>query len=292
MPSRKKSKGKARKAAKEAKEKESRAVVTVNQRQVRSLAMQMQQMRIKASSPNLCRHGFPLLSDVEAKIYVEFIETFMDTFISQNNVAEAFITAQEVTEERYPSMYSSKLEAVISMLLARGTQMILDGGVDNDTTGLYAMLAFFFEDFMAVEVRKTKAAPCPTKLLELKNADDHTLVSFCRKRIPCSCLDEKYNEVKSVKKMGWCCNKTCILPGRKVERSKMLSCTQCGYAKTTARLNVKRVTGRITRRTAAWLRRRRPRSMLRNHDSLLPRQQGVLSSHLHLPMHGKIYVIR
>ena len=229
MPSRKKAKGKARKAAKEAKD-ESRAVAAAGQRQEGSLEAQMQGLQINHITYVDCKHGCPLLSDSEAKIYVEFIETFMDTFISQNNVAEAFITAQEVTEERYPSMYSSKLEAVISMLLARGTQMILDGGVDNDTAGLYAMLAFFFEDFMAVEVRKTKAAPCPTKLLELKNADDHTLVSFCRKRIPCDCLDEKYKKVKSVKKMGWCCNKTCSLPGRKVERSKMLCCTQCGEA--------------------------------------------------------------
>ena len=227
MPSRKKAKGKARKAAKEAKE-ENRAVVAAGQRQEQSLTMQMQRLRINASPPTVCRHGFPLLSDVEAKIYVEFIETFIDTFISQNNVAEAFITAQEVTEEKFPSIYYSKLEVLISILLSKGTQMILEG--DNRQAQLHAMLAFFFEDYLEVEVRKTRGVPCPMKLLELKNADEHTLVSYYRKRISCSCLDKKYKKVKSVKKMGWCCNKTCSLPGRKVERSKMFSCTRCGYA--------------------------------------------------------------
>ena len=200
MPSRKKAKGKARKAAKEAKEEESRAVVNVaaNQRQERSLTMQMQRLRIKVSPPTACRHDYPLLSDVEVKIFEDFINAFSDTFISQNNVAEGFITAQEVTEERYPSIYSSKLEVLVSILLSRGTQMVLEQ--DNSKAQVYAMLAFYFEDYLEVEVRKTRGVPCPMKLLELKNADDHTLVSFYKKRIPCSCLDKKYKEVKSVNK--------------------------------------------------------------------------------------------
>mmetsp|Transcript_9212 Transcript_9212/g.18522 ORF Transcript_9212/g.18522 Transcript_9212/m.18522 type:complete len:105 (+) Transcript_9212:573-887(+) len=61
------------------------------------------------------------------------------------------------------------------------------------------------------------------------NTDDHTLVSFFRKRITCSCLDKKHKEVKSIKKMGLCNNKKCPLGG-KVERSKMVYCTRCSVA--------------------------------------------------------------
>jgi hypothetical protein len=41
------------------------------------------------------------------------------------------------------------------------------------------------------------------------------------------CLDEKYKEVKSITKMGVCCNPKCSLPGRKVERKGMLHCIRC-----------------------------------------------------------------
>jgi hypothetical protein len=50
-------------------------------------------------------------------------------------------------------------------------------------------------------------------------------VNFFRKRIPCQCLDKKYKEVKSIIKMGLCCNPACSLPDRQVERKKMFKCT-------------------------------------------------------------------
>ena len=68
------------------------------------------------------------------------------------------------------------------------------------------------------------------KMAELYHGDDHTLVNFFRKRIPCKCLDSKYEEVKSIKKIGFCLNPKCSLPGKKTERSKMLYCTQCRNA--------------------------------------------------------------
>ena len=86
MPSRKKAKGKARKAAKEAKEaeaaKESRTVVNVaaaSQQHVQeeSLNAMMQQLRISAPSPTMCRHGYPPLSTGDEKICLEFINEYM-----------------------------------------------------------------------------------------------------------------------------------------------------------------------------------------------------------------------
>ena len=225
MPSRKKAKGKARKAAKE-KSRAGQVEVAAGQRQVGSLEAQMQGLQINQFIDVGCKHGRPLLSNSDAKIFVEFIETFIDEFTSRD-VVGGLVAAQQITEEKFPSMYSSKLEAVISMLLASGTLMILEGR--NDIAKLNAMLVFYFEDYLAVEVRKTKGA-ASSKLLELESADDHTLVSYYRKRISCSCLDEKYKEVKSIKKMGRCYNPNCSHPGGKVERSKMFSCTRCGVA--------------------------------------------------------------
>lgn len=66
------------------------------------------------------------------------------------------------------------------------------------------------------------------ELFETNHADIHTLVSFFRRNIPCSCLDEKYKEVKSVTRVGLCHNPNCSLPGHLVKRRKMLYCTRCG----------------------------------------------------------------
>ena len=87
-----------------------------------------------------------------------------------------------------------------------------------------------FDEFIAFSVLKTQAVYNLQKLMEIFITDDHTLVSFFRKRITCSCLDKKHKEVKSIKKMGYCNNDKCPLPGGKVERSKMLYCTRCSVA--------------------------------------------------------------
>ena len=238
MPSRKKAKGKARKAAKQAeakeaeaansKEEESQAMVA-NQRQRGELDAHIQWLMIKNAKPMNCKHGC-LLSDGDQKICKDFINAFIVAFISsQVDLWHAFGAATKATEDEYADMYSdSKLDTVISMLLCNGTQRVLEG--DNYTAQLYAILTCQFEGFMAVEVHKNKATDTGTKVYELHEADDHTLVQYYRKRIPCTCLDEKYKEVKSVKKMGFCCNPSCTHPGRKVERSMMFCCTRCGEA--------------------------------------------------------------
>jgi hypothetical protein len=50
-----------------------------------------------------------------------------------------------------------------------------------------------------------------------------------------------YKEVKSIKKMGFCCNQTCSLPERKVQRSKMFFALDV-VPQITVRLNAKRTT--------------------------------------------------
>ena len=237
MPSRKKAKGKARKVAKEAKarEEESKVMeVAASQRQVQEeeLEGRMERVIISAPSSTMCRHGCPPLSTDEGKICCEFINEYMiagsELTRLRVNVAEAFVTATEATTEKYIDVYAFKMDLVISFILLSGTQCILNG--DNHIAQMYASLACYFEEFNAVTLKKTKASPNFSKVIELYYSDDHTLVSYYRKRIPCSCLDEKYKEVKSVKKMGRCYNPNCSHPDGSVERSKMFFCTQCGVA--------------------------------------------------------------
>ena len=230
MPSRKKAKGKARKAAKEAKAKEgeSRTVgeVAANQRQEGSLEAQLQRLVISDIAPQKCKHGLVQLSVGEEKICLEFIDAFITALFSRGN--EGFFTAYEATKVEYDDVYASKLDSVISLLLANGTQSILKG--DKRIARLHASMAYYFEDYIAVGLRKSQAIISWAKVIELECADDHTLVSYYRKRIPCACLDDKYKEVKSVKKMGHCYNLSCSQPGKQIERSKMFSCTRCGMS--------------------------------------------------------------
>ena len=241
MPSRKKAKGKARKAAKEAKakeaetkEEESQAVVAevaANQWQDGPLKTQLNRLVINNVTLRTCVHGCPPFSAGEGEICLEFINAYIAAFASQQNrnLKEAFLVASEATEVKFADVYyTSKLDTVISMLLTSGTQNILEG--DKDIARLHAMLARYFEEWIAIIVLKTQVTLNVSKIVELESADDHTLVSFYRKRIPCTCLDDKYKEVKSMKKMGCCFNPSCHQPGGRAERSKMFSCTRCDVA--------------------------------------------------------------
>ena len=78
--------------------------------------------------------------------------------------------------------------------------------------------------------KQTPASYNVPKLGETYKADEHTLVKFFRNRIPCSCLDEKYEEMKNIAKMGLCCNPDCNVPEGRVERSKTMYCSQCRNA--------------------------------------------------------------
>ncbi len=237
MPSRKKAKGKARRAAKEAEAKAREGQVVAIRTDVRlrePLEAQMQLLQLIHPTSIDCHHGLDSLSPRDEKFCEDFINAFMYAFMSKDSVSvvDKFITALEATEEEYADVYSSKskLESVVSMLLCSGTQCVLGGQdyQDYDDARFYASLACHFKEWMSVFVRKSKAALSWAKVIELCGADEHTLVAYYRKCIPCSCLDEKYKEVKSVKKVGWCFNPSCSRPNQMAERSKMFCCSRCG----------------------------------------------------------------
>ena len=120
---------------------------------------------------------------------------------------------------------SAKLETVMSYLLCDGVQEILDGSYDlaQDT----ATMTRLIEQYIAVEVKQTQALYNWPKIEDTYHADRHTLVKFFRHRIPCSCLDETYDEVKDFRKMSGCWNPECKLPNRMTERSKAKYCSRC-----------------------------------------------------------------
>ena len=239
MVSRKKAKGKARKA--KAKEREeaaatrtqeetSRAEVvgTGNTEETsRTIEYPMQLLQIKESAVNTegCEHGFVHVSEDDDCYYKTFVKAFIDGFFCVDD--SGFKAAVEATEHHDVWDDSSKLERTRLLFLAHGTNLVLSG--DLRLAHVIASMGYYFESYIKVNFAKTRAVIDRRKIAELYNPsiDEHTLVSFFNKRIPCSCLRDKYNEVKSITKTGICYNAKCSRFRRVIERKAMMSCCRC-----------------------------------------------------------------
>ena len=180
-----------------------------------------------------CRHGYLPRSSKEGNYCDRFATAFLsessrgyDSYWSMDKTLKKSMAA---TKKQFPGVWRNqeKLELSKSFCLARGAINILIGEIGRARCAAFA--ANFMEQWIDITLSRTKTEFDLPKLIELLNADEHTLVSYVRTRIPCTCLDLKHKEVKSIKKMGWCNNPTCSHDNT-VERSTMLSCTRCRWA--------------------------------------------------------------
>jgi len=242
-PSRKKAKGKARKKAKEeaaAKQAEEEAKKKANATEQPAPTRPTPTLRVddvlrEIASRKQCTHGFnvELLSHTSnIQNCGDFIDFFKGVYqqigLDRGNPIDALNAARHATRT-HPHLRSvwedaTKLEWIMSYFVTTGTKEILEGRVLNARH--CGVLANHFEQ--SLEMKKgNQPEIIPAKMLELLVGDMNTLVKYFRQRIPCKCLDEKYEEVKSITKLGYCCNPTCSVPGRVVERKTMLYCTRC-----------------------------------------------------------------
>ena len=191
-----------------------------------------------------CHHGFKPIPIPGNHVCEAFIESFVVEFNaccrSNPNIYELFRHIYEATKTKYTEVWndSDMMQWVASHIIIHGTNEILKGNYSIATH--FSMCSSFFEQWAAVLYQNESQASCVWdkfvdlcdwgKMSELYLGDEHTIVSFFRKRVPCNCLDDKYNEVKSITKIGFCHNPNCSLPERKTVRSKMLYCTQCRKA--------------------------------------------------------------
>mmetsp|Transcript_24352 Transcript_24352/g.40172 ORF Transcript_24352/g.40172 Transcript_24352/m.40172 type:complete len:247 (-) Transcript_24352:306-1046(-) len=212
MPSRKKAKGKARKAAKA-------EIAAEATRKHKDLVTQLNRLE----DDETCVHGYE--SDL---ICGAFVKHFLDIVVQVPLDGNPHGVATDASRAKFPQEWNSvyMLRKIDSLLLALGVNYILKG--DIDLARHCASSANFFKGFIE-EVFYEGRPMCMEldKTTELFVSDEHTLVRYLQKRIPCSCLDDKYEEVKGVKKIGLCCNPQCKIPDRTTERRSMLYCTRC-----------------------------------------------------------------
>ena len=178
----------------------------------------------------MCGHGY--VASEEGHIIEDFLQTFMSRFknLAAVSIAAAFYEATTTTQDKYPGVWSdiSKLKLVVSLFLFNATQHVLEGDIQHGRG--FASFACYMEE-MILRLQTNAKVTFSWKTIELTRADERTLVKYLRQHIPCTCLDTKYKEVKSMTKTGVCANPLCHAPDRyRVERSTMLYCTRCRAA--------------------------------------------------------------
>ncbi len=171
-----------------------------------------------------------LFSFPEVERCIQFVDAFLDGFIAkaqtglgEGGFSEYFLAGIVATSEEYSDLWidATQIEFVRSYFLVAGTQHLLEGN---------EIYARWFEEHIEAYLKGTQAMTNWVKVHKLKNGDMHTLVKYLRKRVPCCCLDEKYQEVKSITKTSFCYNEECSHPGRLIERSTSKCCSRCKQA--------------------------------------------------------------
>ncbi|KAK1734230.1 hypothetical protein QTG54_014997 [Skeletonema marinoi] len=230
---RKRNQGKARKAAKakaeeEAKEERGNNNQTTNGRQ-QPLA-ELQQLELGAapisSDTTKCWHGFEKIDNLCSEFIVAFSDAVHDA--GKRGLPGCLIVAEDATKDKFAVVWkdSAKLKSAMSYLLYHGTQHVLDG--NDGLARKFAIYARYIEQYIAFELHQTQAIMHWQKIKEMSiEGDTHTLVKFLRRRIQCACLEKKYDEVKTITKMGICSNPQCNNNSGLVERSKTMYCSGC-----------------------------------------------------------------
>jgi len=238
-PSRKKTKGKARRAAKDAKAREkNEKEEDLKKKEQDLLEEQMQRLAIdnllreSVGAVKQCRHGLELEYHQEKRCR-ELLVAFERGYNTSGHHILGFMLHAGV-EAAWGNISvvlgdASMMKDAVSIYVADAVQGILDG--NDKAAKIDASFACYFEQLLATRINK-KAVHLVDglRISELQNGDMKTVVEYLRKRIPCSCLDQKYEEVKSITKMGICCNPNCSLPGGKAKRRSMFYCAGCHVA--------------------------------------------------------------
>jgi hypothetical protein len=171
-------------------------------------------------------------ASVRRELYLQackFDLAFTDAYNAAGGVLNhKMIAAYHATRDEYVDVWNSQaaMKFISLHLLSAGTDCLLEG--DTKAASHHASIAYCFDQHVACNLRKDRPTMNWPKMNELYfDPDEHTLVSFFKKRISCSCLDDMYEQVKSVKKLGICYNINCPLPDRKAERKIMTPCLLC-----------------------------------------------------------------
>lgn len=208
MPaSRKKAKGKARKAAKAEQQQQAAAAASAGRG---ALHVQNNGLPLNNNTRvKKCQHGFGTQSFSGWRICDSFMGPFMDAFnASGRHDDQDLRAAMDATYDKFTEVWkdAAKLKWVISCFVANGTRYLLDGtgdgGEDEYAIMDYAIIAYYLEEYVKVTLKRTKERMDWDSICELQVGNypsKHDLVKFYHQRNPCKCLEKLYREGEKAK---------------------------------------------------------------------------------------------
>jgi len=185
-----------------------------------------------------CKHGCPDLPPRDHPVYT-FLNLFEDE-IKKSSIEESlswkvpmFLMASFSSHSILWNNNESNeyMNMALAILRAVGTQLILRGYEAVEKNIAYGIMLLEKRIEQRVQWSIDGTQPSTGKQIEqaghvvrkLVDGSSRDMLRFYSKRIPCSCLDEKYKEAKkSQNKVGVChgCHKT-------VERESLRVCSRC-----------------------------------------------------------------
>jgi hypothetical protein len=199
------------------------------ERELREL--QLNDRRRSSPANDKCAHGWTGWRGkgaLESRfIYKEFLdEAVRAADADLGDFVDKFAHGMQSSQKKHMLFWcvTSNLEHIKTHFISVGVDKLLDG-CDGEKVVVCAYFVRFFEQYIdcLTEHKPMNAS----KTYELLFADHRAIVSFFRRRIRCGCLDEAYDTVRDLPKMAVCSNINCKLPNRRVEKSKLKSCSKC-----------------------------------------------------------------
>lgn len=138
---------------------------------------------------------------------VRFIRAYNTSFDKNNNGRSAFLQAKEENPDVW--LDKSHRDVVRTLFVAQGVSSLLAGGERDVFLAVQNIPCIIF-----IEEKKART------FRDVLEGGDRALISFFRKRCPCSCLEKHWAKVKGKPRKGLCDG--C---GHRFERSRLKLCS-------------------------------------------------------------------
>jgi hypothetical protein len=179
-----------------------------------------------------CMHGFDLSLYPSGHAAHKFLDTAIEAFSKSGKnyekTGQALAAAVEATEELFADLWHDPL--ALEWAAMGFTSMATEALLARENIYYSACnlaIAEYIRQFCALDLYRIQPSIRYDKVKGLTNADVRRQVSYTKKRIPCNCLDSLYKQVRSHKKLSTCCSEKCMLRGKRIELTAMLSCGRC-----------------------------------------------------------------